>query len=154
MQINLFKILQIFKNIYKKDENNREVNIYKTTNTNLTGHSLFYPNILLKTDNELILPLLERTMSLKIGTIYEKQNMQYEYVKNKMNNEYSIPLFFFIYNTDNYFHFIYDTLPYLISYFELKKDIPDIKLLMQFPNPQKQEMYKFQVVCILKQLIH
>ena len=55
----------------------------------------------------------------------------------------SNPYFFFIYNTDNYYHFVYDTLPYLISFFELKKDIPDLKILMSYPNYQKFEHYKF-----------
>ena len=50
-------------------------------------------------------------MSLNMGTIYEKQNMIYEYtpIKKeciKIKGNY----FFFIYNTDNYFHFLYDSL--------------------------------------------
>jgi capsular polysaccharide biosynthesis protein len=145
MKIDLFKKLSIFKNIFKTDSNNREINIYKVHNTNLTGHSLFYPNVLLKTTNSLILPLLEKTMSLKSGTIYEKLNMEYEYQENIINSEIDVPLFFFVYNTDNYFHFIYDTLPYLISYLELKKEIPTLKLLMQYPNPQKKELYRFVI---------
>jgi len=145
MKIDLFKKLSIFKNIFKTDSNNREINIYKVHNTNLTGHSLFYPNVLLKTTNSLILPLLEKTMSLKSGTIYEKLNMEYEYQENIISSEIDVPLFFFVYNTDNYFHFIYDTLPYLISYLELKKEIPTLKLLMQYPNPQKKEMYRFVI---------
>lgn len=145
MKIDLFKKLSIFKNIFKTDSNNREINIYKVHNTNLTGHSLFYPNVLLKTTNSLILPLLEKTMSLKSGTIYEKLNMEYEYQENIISSEIDVPLFFFVYNTDNYFHFIYDTLPYLISYLELKKEIPTLKLLMQYPNPQKKELYRFVI---------
>jgi len=145
MKINLFKTCKLKKNLLEKDVNGREINIYKINNVCLTGHSVFYPNVLLKSKNELILPLLERTMSLKSGTIYENQNMEYQEskIQNEINNEINIPLFFFIYNTDNYFHFIYDSLPYLISYSHLKKEIPNIKLLMQYPNPQKQEMYRF-----------
>ena len=44
---------------------------------------------------------------------------------------------------DNYFHFVYDTLPYLISFFELKKEIPNLKLLMNYPNFQKNKFYTF-----------
>lgn len=143
MKIDLFKNISVFKNILEKDYNNREINIYNTKNVCLTGHSIFYPNVLLKTNKKLILPLLERTMSLKSGTIYEKQNMEYNYVKNEIKKHMTDPLFFFIYNTDNYFHFLYDTLPYLISFFELKKELPKLKLLMQLPNPQKKEMYRF-----------
>jgi hypothetical protein len=143
MKIKLFKTCELKKKLLEKDYNNREINIYKIKNVCLTGHSIFYPNTLLKTEKDLILPLLERTMSLKSGTIYEKQDMKYNYKKNKIKYKVDFPLFFFIYNTDNYFHFLYDTLPYLISFFELKKDIPNIKLLMQYPNPHKKEMYKF-----------
>ena len=82
-------------------------------------------------------------MSLNMGTIYEKNKMIFNPLKQKIKYTCKEPLFFLIYNTDNYFHFIYDTLPYLISYFELKKTIPNLKLLMQYPNPQKQEMYRF-----------
>jgi capsular polysaccharide biosynthesis protein len=84
-------------------------------------------------------------MSLKSGTIYEKHNMQFE-IKEKISimlEYYNLPLFFFIYNTDNYFHFLYDSLPYLISYLELKKTIPELKLLMQYPNEQKTSFYPF-----------
>ena len=69
--------------------------------------------------------------------------MIFNHLKQKIKNICKEPLFFFIYNTDNYFHFIYDTLPYLISYFKLKKTIPNLKLLMQYPNPQKKEIYRF-----------
>ena len=143
MKIDLFKNIPVFKNIFEKDDNNREINIYKTNNVCLTGYNIFYPNILLKTNNKLILPLLERTMSLKCGTIYEKQNMEYNHKNNEIKSCITDPLFFFVYNTDNYFHFLYDSLPYLISFFELRKEIPKLKLLMQLPNPQKKEMYRF-----------
>ena len=145
MKIDLFKNIPVFKNILEKDNNNREINIYNLKRVCLTGHSIFYPNTLLKTDDKLILPILERTMSLKCGTIYEKQNMEYNYIKTEIKEIVNEPLFFFIYNTDNYFHFLYDTLPYLISFFELKKELPKLKLLMQFPNPQKKEIYRFVI---------
>ena len=97
MKINLFKTCKLKKNLLEKDVNGREINIYKINNVCLTGHSVFYPNVLLKSKNELILPLLERTMSLKSGTIYENQNMEYQEskIQNEINNEINIPLFFF-----------------------------------------------------------
>jgi capsular polysaccharide biosynthesis protein len=143
MQIKFFNELIIKKQIFKKNKNNRIINIYKLEHFSVTGHNLFYPNILLQTETDLILPLLEKTMSLNMGTIYEKNKMIFNPLKQKIKYTCKEPLFFLIYNTDNYFHFIYDTLPYLISYFELKKTIPNLKLLMQYPNPQKQEMYRF-----------
>ena len=146
MKIISFKSLNMFKNIFLKDENEREINIYKCNDCTFTGINLYYPNVLINTNNQLILPLLEKTMSLKIGTIYEKNNMEFESINNVENNYYiSDPLFFFIYNTDNYFHYIYDTLPYLISYLKLKEEIPNLKLLMQYPNDEKKNFYQFVI---------
>ena len=55
----------------------------------------------------------------------------------------STPVFFFVYNVENYYHFIYDTLPYLWWYFELKKVIPELTLLTQYPSAQHAKMYPF-----------
>tara|TARA_A100001015_G_scaffold320225_1_gene445853 strand:+ start:966 stop:2189 length:1224 start_codon:yes stop_codon:yes gene_type:complete len=140
MKINLFNTLNIYQNLFQEDENKRIINIYKLNSVILTGNNIFYPNVLLKTHDDLILPILEKTMSLKQST---NENMSFNYKEIQINNNIDTPVFFFIYNTNNYFHFLYDTLPYLISYFKLKKDIPDIKLLMQYPNPQKLSMFKF-----------
>lgn len=143
MNIQLFKNPKYFyKNIYEL-ENQRSIDIYKINNGKIAGINLYYPNVLIKDDTNLILPLLERTMSLKSGTIYEKNDMKYEYSERELYQEYNNPLFFFVYNTDNYFHFLYDTLPYLISYLHLKKEIPELKLLMQYPNEQKTVFYPF-----------
>jgi len=143
MKIQLFNTIKLYKNIFPIDDNNREINVYKINNSIATGHNLYYPNVLLKTENFIVLPLLERTMSLKTGTIYEKEKMNYHYSEKVVETFCEEPLFFFIYNTDNYFHFIYDSLPYLISYLQVKKDIPNLKLLMQYPNEQKKDMYPF-----------
>lgn len=144
MDISSFKNHKIYKHIYSADANNREINVYKFENCSATGHNIYYPNVLVKTQDDLILPLLERTMSLKSGTIYEKNNMKYECpTQSNESIIYENPVFFFIYNTDNYFHFLYDSLPYLISYLNLKKDIPDLKLLMQYPNEQMTNFYRF-----------
>jgi capsular polysaccharide biosynthesis protein len=148
MNIELFKKEKIYKKIYDKDENGREINIYKIENSNPCGINLYYPNVLLKLcdhNDNLILPLLERTMSLQTDTIYEKNNMQFDYKCNEIKTLYTDPLFFFIYNTDNYFHFLYDSLPYIISFLNLRKDIPYLKLLMQYPNEQKTNFYPFVI---------
>ena len=148
MNIELFKREKIYKKIHDIDENGREINVYKIDNSNTCGINLYYPNVLLKLrdDNDnLILPLIERTMSLQTGTIYEKNNMKFHYNSNEIKTIYSEPLFFFIYNTDNYFHFLYDSLPYLMSFLNLKKDLPNLKLLMQYPNEQKKDFYPFVI---------
>ena len=145
-KITLFKLFTTYKNIFEMDtDNNRKIDLYKFENCTTTGLNLYYPNVLLKTKNDMVLPLLERTMSLKSGTIYEKNNMEFKYNEKKIVNTYNVPVFFFIYNTDNYFHFLYDSLPYLISYLSLKKELPNVKLLMQFPNEQKPDFYPFVI---------
>jgi|688.fasta_scaffold79452_5 capsular polysaccharide biosynthesis protein len=143
MHISLFKHYDTYKHIFPVDENNRKIDVYKFEECTITGLNVYYPNILLNVKDSVVLPLLERTMSLKSGTIYEKQNMTYDFVKKDINTVCKIPVFFFIYNTDNYFHFLYDSLPYLISFLELKKEIPELKLLMQYPNDQKISFYPF-----------
>jgi len=156
MSIISFKDCNIYKNIFPIDENGREIDLYKFDNCLFTGLNLYYPNVLIKTQEKLILPLLERTMSLKSGTIYEKQDMIFNYIKKDTTYVCNTPVFFFIYNTDNYFHFLYDSLPYLISYLHLKTDVPELKLLLQYPNEQKKGFYPFineflEILNILKE---
>lgn len=140
------------------DENNRSIWIHYLKDCKFTGHNLYYPNVLIYSNNDekLYLPYNERTMSMKTTTIYEKMNMDFEYNhldninnendNNKNNeNEHNIIEngFFFVYNTDNYYHFIYDTLPFLITYKHLKQKNPDLKLLMNYPNANMKIFYKF-----------
>jgi len=161
MKINLFKTHPIYQTLFPVDKHGRKINIYQLKDCIATGINLFYPNVLLKqnqTSDECVLPLLEKTMSLQSGTVYEKEGMWFEYSDTSITDTsitdtsitdtsirsiYRNPLFFFIYNTDNYFHFLYDSLPYLISFLSLKKSLPDLKLLMQYPNEQKKEIYPF-----------
>lgn len=147
LPIILFNTCPKYETLFEIDENGREINIYKLNNCRPTGINLFYPNVLFNvtTSEQLILPLLERTMSLQTaGTIYEKNDMHFTFEPNNINNSvYTEPVFFFIYNTDNYFHFLYDSMPYLISFLHLKKTISTIKLLMQYPNEQKYNFYPF-----------
>ena len=97
MNITSFKACNIYKNIFPIDENGRKIDLYKFENCIVTGLNLYYPNVLIKFGNELVLPTLERTMSLKSGTIYEK-NMMFDYSEKDCKNICNIPLFFFIYN--------------------------------------------------------
>ena len=124
-----------------KDENNREIHIYKLEGVSCTGISLHYPNLLLYTDNKLYLPIREKTMSLNSNTIYENLDMKYDYLSTNESKYIRIVneenLFFFNYNTDNYYHFIYDSLPVLWSYIYLRKTLPDIKLLIYYPDQKK-----------------
>ena len=133
-------ISEIYKKklIFSKDSNNREIWLYDLSNVSVTGDGNYYPNCLLYSDNKLYNPLDERIMSLeklsKVET-FEYVDKDFDYVEKR-------PVFFFIYNTDNYYHFVYDTLPYLISYFLLKKEMPNLKILMNYPNGNNKH-YKF-----------
>ena len=52
MKITSFKELDVYENIYPKDNNNREINVYKLNNVILQGHNFFYPNILLQENDQ------------------------------------------------------------------------------------------------------
>jgi hypothetical protein len=138
-----FNELEPYKNIFEKDSNGRIINVYNIKNSLLVGESLIYPNPLLYSIEKDITynPIIEKTMSL------EKANTKNDikFIDSNFTHKEDNPLFFFIYNTDNYYHFIYDTLPYLISFLELKKEINNLKLLMTYPNQGKKDFYKFVV---------
>jgi capsular polysaccharide biosynthesis protein len=123
------------------DDNGREINIYKLSDSIVTGKNTYYPNVLLYSliNKKIFNPINEKIMSLSDVKTEDKfilTNQEYD-------NIIDTPIFFFIYNTDNYFHFIYDTLPYLISFFKLKEKITDLKLLMNYPNKDKNNFYPF-----------
>ena len=128
-------------NVFESDSNGREINIYKLSNVIPTGESLLYPNPLFYSSDESVLyrPINENIMSLKAVNKTNNFDITDITYKKTVDN----PVFFFIYNTDNYFHFVYDTLPYLISYFELKKTIPNLKLLVNYPNSSMTRFYRF-----------
>jgi len=143
MQISNLNSYEKFTTLYKEDSNGREINIFEFSNVMATGDSLFYPNTLLfsKSENKLYRPTNESTMSLKDLKSVDSFNYEDRDSKKIVTD----PLFFFIYNIDNYYHFLYDTLPYLISFNHLRKKIPTLKLLMNYPNPNKKKFYNFIV---------
>jgi hypothetical protein len=127
-------------NLFSKDENNREINLYELVDVLITGESISYPNTLLyDINNDIIInPVNETTMSLKTikeTKVFNNQNKNFKKTEDKT-------VFFYIYNFDNYYHFIYDSLPYLISYIDCRKTNKDIKLLMYYPYG-KDYFYRF-----------
>jgi len=127
--------------LFESDENNREIYYYKFHNINLHGVDIFYPNCLLYSliDKKIYNPIDERIMSLD-GLEKNHIDVINDKFKDKIE---TTPVFYFIYNTDNYYHFIYDTLPYLITFNHIKKNIPNLKLLMNYPNHQSKSFYPF-----------
>ena len=94
-------------------------------NAVLTGTS--YPTALIRTDDQVIQPVNELTLSTGVSTT------EVPIVKHApIVRTYIGKVFFFLYNTDNYFHFIYDSLPILLEFLELRKnpDFIGIKLLL------------------------
>lgn len=111
---------------------------------------MFYPNVLLHDlqNKELYSPYDEKIMSLNRDSFYDNNIFYFDkndYTSKTSTNTISLPVYFFIYNFDNYYHFLYDTLPYLYMYLELKKNEDNLKLLIQYPNPTKREFYKFNL---------
>ena len=139
MKINNLNNNFLYENYLEEDYNKREINIYNIKKVQLTGNDLFYPNCLLYSNNELLNPINEIIMSLKSLESDYEYSMDFIKVKETLSD----PVFFLIYNTDNYYHFVYDTLPYLISYNHLKKNIPNLKLLMNYPNYESNNFYTF-----------
>ena len=154
-----------FKNInfnllYEKDETERDIGYSIFDSVILTGRNIYYPNVLLYSDNTLISPYDEKIMSLNKDSFYDNnkyelntQNKSIYFNSNSNSNSNLIienPVFFFIYNFDNYYHFLYDTLPYLFTYLELKKTIPELKLLVNYPNKDKKDFYRFNTELLTK----
>ena len=114
----------IFKNIFK-EEGGREINIYSFKNYTIVGGK--YLNTFLKKEEDVWNPVEEKVMSLKDAE--STLNIDSSVVEKHKKVE-DCPVFFFIYNDHNYYHFLYDTIPYLISYKKLKEKIPELKLLV------------------------
>ena len=134
----------------QKDENNRIIAYKKYNNIQLIGRNLYYPNILLFEYNKIINPYDEKIMSLNKESFYDNNLFQYKIPEIENKFFFKENVFFFIYNFDNYYHFIYDTLPYLYTYFELKKIYNDLKILVNYPNKNKHEFYKFNTEFLYK----
>lgn len=130
-----------------KDENGREISYYNFNNLLVVGETLFYPNLLFyNLDNKTIInPIIENTMSLSNN---ETKNITIKPIDLMCNNIDNNSYFFFCYNTDNYYHFIYDTLPYLITYKHLKNKNNKLKLLMTYPNENMSKFYDFVNDCL------
>lgn len=116
--------------------------ILECTDICLTGRNIHYPNCLLERNGELIAPYDERVMSLQKDTFYD-DNIWNEYVPYSRTLVEQTPVYFFIYNVDNYYHFIYDTLPQLVGYFKLKEIIPSLTLLVNTSHPLKNKLSPF-----------
>lgn len=128
------------KDLFLSKKNGREIFIYNLKDSVVCNDSLFYPNIRLYSheNSKAYNPINEGIMSL--GDNLKDEDIK---IADKYDKHEEVPLFFFCYNIDNYFHFVYDTLPYLISFLHLKKTIPNLKLLMAETSFGIKKHYKF-----------
>jgi len=93
------------------------VSFVKTyTNVRLTTPT--YPNCRIDAEN----PYDEQIMSMP--TIVSESNLNLNTTDHVLSYRPGA-YFFFIFNLTNYFHCLYDTLPYLVHYKELLKTQPD-----------------------------
>ena len=119
----------------------RDIKVGHFKDCTVEGHSLHYPQPLIKTGEELLLPTIERFMSLGRGTIYEPK-MKWECINLNIKKIETTPVFYFVYNCANYFHWIYDAVPYLYSYFKEKEKISNLKILISPPDGEI-DLYPF-----------
>jgi hypothetical protein len=131
--------------INDKDNTERDIGYSQIKNCIIVGRNYFNPNVLLYDSVNLISPYDEKVMSLNKDSFYDDNEYEMDEKDNINNKKYQIkgPVFFFIYNFDNYYHFLYDTLPYLYTYLKLKKNIQNLKLLVNYPNKYSNNFYKF-----------
>jgi len=119
----------------------RNIKVGHFSDCTIEGMGVHYPMPIIKTGEELLLPTIERFMSLGRGTAYE-EDMNWECSNKNITKVEKRPVFYFVYNCANYFHWLYDTVPYLYSYLKEKKDNKNLKLLVNAPEG-KNELYPF-----------
>jgi len=129
--------LKHYKIIESLSDDLRKTKIFNFSNVTFLKNKIYYPECIIKSGNTHIDIIDEKIMSLD----FEKENLESELNDNLCIE--NTPLFYFVYNTENYYHFIYDTLPYLISFFYLKSSLRDLKLLVNYPNRSSSDLFKF-----------
>jgi hypothetical protein len=100
----------------------------------------YFPNVKLfsRKSGRFYDPIEEKIMSLQLApSLSEKFSVEdYAY-------KHEDPVFFFVYNSENYYHFVYDSLPYLLVAKKLRERIPGLKLLVNYPSRDAREFYRF-----------
>ena len=114
-----------YKIIKDKDDTERDIGYsnIETSSTlefktcKLVGRNSFYPNVLIYDNSNLYSPYDEKVMSLNKDSFYDDNiyDLSDKNIENK-NIEITEDVFFFIYNFDNYYHYLYDTITYLYTY--------------------------------------
>ena len=136
------------KSLMFLEDNPRNSFVCLFENVVLTGRNLHYPNcLLLENNTSLISPYDEKVMSLNKESFYDNNLWQVD--STQPESVVENPCFFFHYNVDNYYHFVYDTLPILYFYFRIKESHPSLQLLVQTSHPTNKSLPFF-----VKDLLH
>lgn len=124
--------------IQRADANDRDIRIFRLYDAQAVVQN-HYPGVRLFSHKtgKVFNPIREQIMSLPDLSI---KSIDRPTVITKIE---VCPVFFFVYNVDNYYHFLYDTLPYLLSFQYLRNLLPGIKLLIGFANEQQTELNPF-----------
>ena len=123
--------------IIDESPNGRRVAVHEIKNARLMG--TIYPEVMVQSgeDGTVYKVIDEKVMSLSgLDTVSAQ-------AASHTTHNVKRPVFFFAYNTDNYYHFVYDSLPYILSYKRARELIRGLKLLMSWPNPSRKTMYTF-----------
>lgn len=126
------------------DDRIRDTRVVVCHDVILTGRNIHYPNCLLHMSGDqesLLNPYDERVMSLQKDSFYEGDT--WTPAETRIKRTITEPVYFFTYNVDNYYHFIYDSLPCLFGYLTLRESYPDMPLLIQTSHPSKQDLAPF-----------
>lgn len=84
------------------------------TDVQLVGTT--YPSAYMLTGGVLVQPILETTQSTGVSTT---DVAEMDVSPPPVRDVHTEPVFFFLYNTDNYFHFLYDAVPTLHAYLQM-----------------------------------
>jgi hypothetical protein len=142
MKIQSLRTISGTKSVVSLEDNPRNSFICLLENVLLTGRNIHYPNcLLLENKTRLISPYDEKVMSLKKESFYDNNIWDFDYKETVSIVEE--PCFFFHYNVDNYYHFVYDTLPILYHYFKMKESNTNLKLLIQTSHPNNKSLPPF-----------
>ena len=138
----------LYKKIFDSDGERGDINVYNIKKVFVCSESIEYPNIRFQNieTEEIINPIFEKTMSLS----FLDNDSFFKYQKSETLTKLDTPLFFMCFNLDNYFHFIYDSLPYFLTYFEIKKEIPNLKILIPNVNLKKFVIETFELLNIIE----
>jgi len=139
------KKIQEFPNYYTdfKDvfdvSSERKMHMINITDSYFVGLTDTYPNVLIRSHDIFINPVRDKFMSLGRYSIYEDSKYFPKYINPITDKNDPIcarivenPVFYFIYNFSNYYHFIYDSVPILYHYLKYLKPLGVLLLVAPF----------------------